>query len=630
MCRIVGFKDYNSINYDLEKTLTLMRDTLIHGGPDDAGNFIYKNVALAHRRLSILDLSPLGHQPYIFENLILTYNGEVYNFFEIKKELEGLGYSFSSHSDTEVIIKAYHKWGKSCVDKFRGMFAFAIYDTNSDKLTLCRDRMGVKPLYYYFKDGLFMFASELKAFLKHPKFEKKLNLKALSLYLQHGYIKAPFAIFENCQKLEPAYFLEIDKNQQIKIEKYWDILDYYENPIKNFNEQEAINELENILTESFKLRMVSDVPVGVFLSGGIDSTIVTTLLQKDSTTPLKTFTIGFNEKNVKNEAPMAKESAKFLKTDHTELYCTAKEALEIIPQIPHLLDEPMADSSIIPTTLVSHLAKSKVSVALSADGGDELFCGYPRFWMTKNRVDKFSNLPFKHLIGKSVINSSDLIYQIYSKLSFLPQYPNLKDKIVKFGDMMNSSDDLELYKISEQCFTPTNLKELNLDYFNQYDYLELPKNLDFISTLMYLDTKSYMVDDILTKVDRATMSVALEGREPFMDNKIVEFIARFPIEFKYKNGVTKYPLRKILEKYIPNEYIDRPKMGFVAPIFDWFKSDLKYLYSEYLSEEKIKKVGVLNHHEVSKLLNDYLEDKGVNHNKLWYLFVFMMWCESYL
>ncbi|MBD3795844.1 MAG: asparagine synthase (glutamine-hydrolyzing) [Epsilonproteobacteria bacterium] len=607
-----------------------MRDTLAHGGPDDAGNFIHKNVALAHRRLSILDLSPLAHQPYIFENLILTYNGEVYNFLEIQKELKNFGYSFSSHSDTEVIIKAYHKWGKSCVDKFRGMFAFAIYDTNHDRLTLCRDRMGVKPLYYYFREGLFMFASELKAFLKHPRFEKRLNLKALSLYLQHGYIKAPFTIFENCQKLEPAHYLEIDKAQQIRLEKYWDILDYYENPIKSFDEQEAINNLENILTESFKLRMVSDVPVGVFLSGGVDSTIVTTLLQKESSTPLKTFTIGFNEKSVKDEAPTAKESAKFLKTDHTELYCTAKEALEIIPQIPHLLDEPMADSSIIPTTLVSHLAKSKVTVALSADGGDELFCGYPRFWMTKSRVNKFSNLPFKHSIGKILINNNDLIYQIYSKLSFLPRYPNLKDKIIKFGDMLNSSDVLEFYKISEQCFTPTDLKELNLDYLNQYDYLKLPKDLDFISTLMYLDTKSYLADDILTKVDRATMSVALEGREPLLDNKIVEFIARLPIEFKYKNKISKYPLKKILQKYIPNEYINRQKLGFVPPIFDWFKNDLKYLYSEYLSKEKIKKVGILNHHEVSKILNDYLKDKSVNHNKLWYLFVFMLWCESYI
>jgi asparagine synthase (glutamine-hydrolysing) len=371
-----------------------MRDTLVHGGPDDAGIFIDKDfpVALGHRRLSILDLSSLGHQPMDFENLVITYNGEVYNFKEIRKELEKEGYKFISNSDTEVILKAFHRWGFSAVHKFRGMFASALWDKKDKRLILCRDRIGVKPLYYYYKNGLFMFASELKAFHKHPKFEKRLNLTGLSLYLKYGYIPAPYSIFENVYKLKPGHFLVLDQKGNIEEFPYWKVEDYFlkgkeeKDKWLKRSEEELAQELEEILTESFKLRLVSDVPVGMFLSGGIDSSTVCALLSKEGI-KLKTFTIGFYEKEY-SEAGYAKKVAEYLGTEHTELYFTPKEAFEIIPKLPEIYDEPFGDSSAIPTYLVSRLARSQVKVSLSADGGDEQFCGYTRYWVISDRLSK--------------------------------------------------------------------------------------------------------------------------------------------------------------------------------------------------------------------------------------------------
>jgi len=646
MCRITGFLDLTfKGEYNLTQTIISMRDTLIHGGPDDGGIYIepQNGLSLAHRRLAIMDLSPLGHQPMEFDNLVITYNGEVYNFKEIRKELENFGYSFKSNTDTEVVLKAFHKWGINAVHKFRGMFAFAIWDKKKKKLTLVRDRIGVKPLYWYFKDGLFMFSSELKAFHKHPKFKKELNLEALTLYLQYGYITAPYTIFKNTYKLLPGHYLEIDLKGNIKIKPYWEIenfiiqgLEEKEKWLKK-SEDELTEELEELLTESFKLRMVSDVPVGVFLSGGIDSSLVSALLTKEGY-KLKTFTIGFHEKEY-NEAHYAKKVAEYLGTEHTELYCTPKDAFEIIPKLPELYDEPFGDSSAIPTYLVSRLAKSKVKVSLSADGGDEQFCGYTRYTFTINGILKLANLPFRNLLVKILETiGTDNLYYIYKSFRFvLPKYTNARDKIAKLINTLKEKDSVKIYDISLKYFLPSDLKKLlkvDIPLKNQLfkvESLEDYKNqLDSLSFFMYYDLKTYLPDDILVKVDRATMGVSLEGREPFLDHKILEWSLRLPAEFKYRNGKTKYLLRKILYKYLPKELVDRPKQGFGAPIYEWFRNDLKELYLDFLNSNQIRKQGIFEPKEVEKILNLYLKDEGINPNKLWLLFNFQLWSEKWL
>ncbi|MCX6723491.1 MAG: asparagine synthase (glutamine-hydrolyzing), partial [Candidatus Staskawiczbacteria bacterium] len=429
MCGIIGIRDFR--NKISPQILSKMTDILSYRGPDDSGIYIDEknNVGFGHRRLSILDLSSAGHQPMSDdnENIWVTFNGEIYNFKEIRKELENKGHRFKSNSDTEVIVKSYEEWGIEAVKKYRGMFAFAIWDKTKEKLFLVRDRAGVKPLYYYHKDNLFLFSSELKSFHQHPKFEKEINFDALALFLQFGYILAPHTIFQDAYKLNPGHYLEIDKNGSLKEIKYWDITDYYlEKPI-NKPEDEIEKELEQILIESFNYRMVSDVPVGVFLSGGIDSSLVAALLQTNSKNSIKTFTIGFNEKEY-NEAPYAKKIARHLKTDHNEIYCTSKDALEIIPKLSEIYDEPFGDSSSIPTYLVSKFARQQVKVALSADAGDELFCGYSRYELLNNYYKIIQKTPSFLLppvsLGLSLF-SPDIIGSVYSK--FFPKQKNFKE-----------------------------------------------------------------------------------------------------------------------------------------------------------------------------------------------------------
>ncbi|MEM3227304.1 MAG: asparagine synthase (glutamine-hydrolyzing), partial [Thermoplasmata archaeon] len=443
MCRIVGFLDFsNKNNYNLERVITSMRDTLIYGGPDDAGNFIDQsnNLALGHRRLSIIDLSITGHQPMEFDNYVIVYNGEIYNFIDIKKELEALGYKFYSTSDTEVILKAFHRWGFKSVDKFRGMFAFAIWDKKDHKLILCRDRVGVKPLYYYYNNDLFMFASELKAFHMHPKFIKNISFEALSLYLQYGYITAPYSIFENTYKLEPGQFLVLDGKGKIEKFNYWNVDSFFKNPLGD-SEESITQELELILEESFKLRLVSDVPIGVFLSGGIDSSTVAALLQKNMSEKLKTFTIGFYEKDY-NEANYAKKIANYLGTDHTEVYITAKEAFDVISKIPEIYDEPFGDSSAIPTYLVSKLAKSKVKVSLSADGGDEQFCGYTRYWAVGNTIKIINKFKLMSILSTiTTLINPEVAFRIYKVfMPLLPKWNNFRDKYIKLRAVLKNKD----------------------------------------------------------------------------------------------------------------------------------------------------------------------------------------------
>lgn len=626
MCGIAGLVDFRQKS-NLE-ALKKMTDVLFHRGPDDGGYFFegfeHSRVGLGHRRLSILDLSNHGHQPMTFGHLTMVYNGEVYNFKEIRAELEKQGYSFESQSDTEVILKAYHKWGMDAVHRFNGMFAIAIFDSQKQTLTLVRDRAGVKPLYWYQKDGLFMFASELKSFHEHPAFAKEINHDGLALFLQYGYIPQPHTIFNYTHKLQAGHSLELNTNNStLNITKYWDVIDCYNQPKLDISEQEAMDETERLLKSACEYRMVADVPVGMFLSGGYDSSAVTALLQSERTEKLKTFSIGFHEEKF-NEAHHAKKVAEYLGTDHTEYYCTQKDALEILPKLPEIWDEPFGDSSAIPTTLVSQLARKDVTVSLSADGGDEIFGGYGKYDHVLNLYTKFNRVPAKQLVAK-LLSASGV-----SNLPGLRSIPKFSTRVMRLVQLLESTNPVMAMSGLSKAFSDGELKRLLIKEqsklftgFNEFSNLN--SDLTDLDKLLAIDYKTYQLDDILTKVDRATMSVSLEGREPLLDYNVIEFVSRLDPGLKIRNGNKKYLLKKITHKYLPKEIMDRPKMGFGVPIFDWFKAELKDYLMTYLSEERLKQGGIFNVQVVISLRDRYLAGLDVNINQIWFLLMFEMW-----
>ena len=632
MCRIIGLYSHKKI---AKTTLVAMRDALAHGGPDAVGAYIDEEgkVALGHRRLAVLGLSELGIQPMYWNDWVICYNGEVYNFEEIKQRLPQC--TFTTGTDTEVILKAFETWGFDCVKQFRGMFAFALYNKKTKKLILCRDRIGVKPLYWYQKDELFMFASELKAFHKHPDFDKTINQKAVSLYLQQGYIPAPYAIFKYAHKLEPGYFLEINTDQQVKKIKYWDAKEVYTNrQLDERKEEEIVEELETILSESFKLRMVSDVPVGMFLSGGIDSSMVTALLQKQYNHSLKTFTIGFDDKK-RNEAEYAKKIAQHLGTDHTELYCTEQDARDIIPRLADIYDEPFGDSSGIPTYLVAKLAREQVTVSLSADGGDELFGGYTKYEFTKKYHNSIGRLPnlFKKGTAKLVNGISPSFVETYgSQLPLLRNYKDLELKFSKFQNALNASDIVDFFNVSSSYLSPQQLKKFHPALESRFKKNGLDVNPDRIYSLLgMIDIKTFLEGDIMTKVDRATMQVALEGREPFLDHHIIEFSQSIPDSLKLRDGKAKYILRTILYKHVPKELIERPKMGFSIPIEEWLHSILAERIAVIKEDALFFEVFQLNAATIEETIDTFLSKKQyVNPHFIWFVFILHQWYERWM
>lgn len=624
MCGIVGIWDFKN---KVDRSLILdMRDSMYHRGPDSKGVFFDDNyeLALGHRRLSIIDTSGAGSQPMEKGDFVITYNGEIYNFEKIRSELKKEGILFQGNSDTEVLLLAYIKWGKRAVHKFRGMFAFAIWDKKQKKIILYRDRLGVKPLYYYFKDGLFVFASEIKAIAKHPKIKRNINFEALSYFLKLGYIPAPLSIFDDIYKLEPGHFLEIDRNKRATKEKYWDIVDCYSNPgqIDYSREKEVEELLEEKLIDSFNLRMVSDVPVGVFLSGGIDSSIVTALLQKKQGN-LNTFTVGFESNNY-NEAHHAKEVASFLKTNHYEIICTPKNAMDTIFKIPEIYDEPFGDSSAIPTYLVSEFAKNKVGVALSADGGDEIFGGYKKYSIIGNFLEKTNNIPTCFMYPFSLLRKSPLFFYKFKKIGdAFTQRNNLKDL---YKILMEFYYDDEIDKL---------LKNKSYDFNNNpWNHFNSLGNFDKLTQMQIIDFKTYLPDNILVKVDRASMAASLESREPFLDHKILEFAGSLPLNFKIRDGQSKYILKKILYKHIPQKLVDRPKQGFDVPIDEWLRGDLKHLMEKYLSEDKIRGDGLFDEKMIKREKQAFLSSKMFFSGKsyyfrIWRLLIFQMWKEHW-
>ena len=617
MCGISGFCDFSKkLN---NQNLISMTDVLHHRGPNDSGyNFhqnSYATIGLGHRRLSILDLSKHGHQPMKYQSLEIVFNGEVYNFKEIRSELEKFDYKFESDSDTEVILKAYHKWGISAVARFNGMFAISIYDKKINKIIFIRDRAGVKPLYYHYQNNLFLFSSELKSFYTLSDFKKDIDLTALQEYLKYGYIPQPLSIFKDTYKLEAGKYLELDLDtKEININTYWDVNFFYEKDKLNISFSEALDETELLLKKSFEYRMISDVPVGVFLSGGYDSSAVTAILQANGQKKIKTFTIGFEEKKY-NEAKYAKQVATHLGTEHFEHYLSQKDALEILPTLPDIYDEPFGDSSAIPTIMVSQFAKKHVSVALSADGGDELFSGYPSYINTYNLYEKFNQFRKFHSLG-----NIDKIINPYQISKYLKIY-NLEGKFYKFCELLkNSAKPSKFYDTNSKYFYDTEINQLiNQKSVSLHSYME-----NSIDNMLLHSFKTYLNDDILTKVDRASMSVSLEGREPLLDYNLVEFVAQLPIEYKQNKFETKYLLKEIVHKYIPKEMMDRKKMGFSIPIFEWFKDELIVYLEEYLSEKSILESGLFEYRYIFNMKKSYYNGYG-NPHKLWLILMFQMW-----
>ncbi|MDB5280529.1 MAG: asparagine synthase [Ferruginibacter sp.] len=622
MCGISGFVDFNKKL--TRQQLLLSVNTLQHRGPDDCGDTFLETteafVGLSHRRLAILDLSPMAHQPMQSADgsVTILLNGEVYNFKEIRDELQAKGYHFLSGSDTEVILQAYQHFGMECISHFIGMFSIVIYDASIQKVFLIRDRPGVKPLYYYFADGYFLFASELKAFHPFPCFKKEIDAVSASLYFKYGYIKAPNSIFKNARKLQPGYFATIDlASKSLQLKQYWNVLDYYNKPAFSIDKKQALQELETLCVSAFQYRMISDVPVGIFLSGGYDSSLLAAILQNNSANKIKTFTIGFNEKQF-NEANHAKKIAQYLGTDHNEHFCTAASASEVIPALPFYYDEPFGDSSAIPTVLLSRFAKQQVTVALSADGADELFAGYNRYTQlsTINKVQKIVPVSIRRTIAK-MIGSVPAINTKYKKIALLLSEC---DSTIS-GDLLNA------------VFLETDLQNLLQPDF-AYDVISEKKHTreksGFINSLLAADFTSYLPDDILAKVDRAAMSTGLEAREPFLDHRLVEWAAQLPVDMKYNNGHKKYLLTELTHQYLPGELMKRPKMGFGIPLRSWLKGSLKALVMQTIIEENLSKQNVLDKNYVLQLKEDYYSGKINDDQQIWLILMFLLWWNEWM
>ncbi len=636
MCGIAGFIDLkNRSNADVLRAMT---DQQVHRGPDGSGTslltFRNASIGLGHRRLAIIDLSETGHQPMVFGQLTITYNGEIYNYQEIKRELDKLGHSFSGHSDTEMILHAFAEWGAACLDKFIGMFSFVLVNKTEGTVFIARDRAGVKPFFYYHVDNLFLFASELKSFHAHPAFKKEIDLNAVSAYMQYGNVPSPHCIFKHAYKLPPGHYLSFKLEETLNIPRptcYWNVYDAYNRPKLDISETEAIKETEKIIQSACEYRMVADVPVGVFLSGGYDSACVTALLQKDRTEKLKTFTVGVPDIGL-NEAPYAADVAKYLGTDHTQIDCTEKEAVELIAELPFFYDEPFGDSSAIPTTLVSKMARKEVTVALSADAGDEVFAGYNRYDYLMRYGKKMEQMPkFVRTTMASVMERlpSERIPVLRNKYNFHNRYEKLK------GILRNPSSQQIMLSLSQQYTDDQMNAQVLLNPANHLptNYLSAELKQEFYSPLAYMmaiDYQTYLPDDILQKVDRATMTVSLEGREPFLDHRVIEWAAQLPDHLKYHGGIKKYILKEIVHQHIPKSLLDRPKMGFAVPIAKWLQTDLRDLVEEQLSSSRIVQQGIFQPMFVKRLKDDFYNGKKELDTKLWYMLMFQLWYSKWM
>lgn len=641
MCGITGFYQAGAADRgDMTRTLDVMSNTLIHRGPDSAGIWIDGNagIYLAHRRLSILDLSPSGNQPMHSPGgrYVITFNGEIYNFLELRARLAKDGYTFRGGSDTEVMLAAIEAWGlERAIKSFIGMFAFALWDRQEKQLILARDRLGEKPLYYGWQGATFLFGSELKALRRHPAWENTINRDAAGLYVRHNFIPAPWSIFKNIFKLLPGACLILDiQTRQHRFETFWSLAETFrsglETPLK-LPSEEIVSLLEDKLVEIIKRQMIADVPVGAFLSGGIDSSTVVALMQSQRSTPVKTFTIGFDEDEF-NEAKFARAVAQHLGTDHTELYVSPRTVLEVIPEISRIYDEPFADSSQLPTYLISNLTRQQVTVSLSGDGGDELFCGYPRYFQAHNSWSRISRHPLfarrflsAIILGlpQSVID--DLMYWPLKWFSERNPF-HAGERLRRRTSSWSCESFQEYYRhlISYWPDTSVVTGSKGIDYV-----MNMPVTVDFAGDsykqMQYFDAACYLPDDILTKVDRAAMAHSLETRIPFLDHEFIELAVRVPTRVNLMHRQGKWPLREILKRHVPAELIERPKQGFAVPLAQWLKNELRDWAGDLLSGDAIKQSGMFDERQVQKLWNDHISGTADYSFHLWSILVYQSW-----
>ena len=643
MCGISGFLDIacRYSNDELKQIATRMADTIRHRGPDDNGSWTDEQagIALGFRRLSIIDLSPTGHQPMLSADgrYAVVFNGEIYNFESLRQSLEELGHTFRGTSDTEVMLAAFSQWGvEAGIKRLNGMFGIALWDRQEKKLYLIRDRLGIKPLYYGWVGSTFFFSSELKAIRAHPEFHSDINRDAVALYLRYNYIPTPYSIYQGFNKLLPGAILTINTqnlDREAEPVVYWSAKAVAEygaaNPFQG-TAQEARDELDALLRESIQLRMIADVPLGAFLSGGVDSSAVVALMQAQSSRPVETFSIGFHEAGY-NEAEYAKAVARHLGTKHTELYVTPQEARAVIPLLPSLYDEPFADSSQIPTYLVSELARRHVTVSLSGDGGDELFTGYNRYFWGRRLWNTIGWIPGwgKKAISKGLTQLSPERWNSLKKI--IPaanRLPMFADKVQKLSEVF-AADSPELMYLGFVSFWKNpadivkNSHEPPTVLTDPKRWADLPS---FMQRMMYMDLVSYLPDDILVKVDRASMGVSLEARVPYLDDhRVAEFAWRLPLSMKMRSGQSKWLLRQVLYKYIPRELIERPKMGFGVPIDTWMRGPLKDWAESLLNEQRLRDESIFDPLPIRQKWHEHIEGKRNWQYYLWGVLMFQAW-----
>ena len=646
MCGITGFLSPAGFNhFEAKATLATMRDRLRHRGPDDAGSWLdaEAGIALGHRRLSIVDLSSAGHQPMVSDSgrLVITYNGEIYNHRDLRERLANSTDSWRGHSDTETLLVAIETWGlDNALREAHGMFAFALWDRESQSLYLARDRMGEKPLYFGWQGNVFLFGSELKAMQAHPAFEGEIDRDVISLFMVHNYIPAPYSIYRGVSKLLPGSFIKVQgsssKGQETP-KAYWSLEDVVtENrthPIEG-SDAEAIDALEALLRDSVHRQMLADVPLGAFLSGGIDSSLIAALMQAQSPQPVSTFTIGFHEVGY-NEAFHAKSVAQHLGTKHTELYVTSEQAQAVIPKLPTLYDEPFSDSSRIPTFLVSELTRKHVTVSLSGDGGDELFGGYSRYTSTSrlwNALEKFPHF-MRNGLSKSILMIPISGWNLLSTpiRPFLPpRMRNIGDKAHKLAARLAPASQMDFYRRFVSHWAQSEGVLLRAREPENYFSLsnERLEKLEYFESMMLADALTYLPDDILVKVDRAAMGTSLETRVPILDHRVVEFAWGLPIHMKIRNGQGKWLLRKVLHKYVPQELIDRPKMGFSVPVDSWLRGPLRDWAENLLDETRLQQEGFFNPAPIRKKWAAHLSGQRNWAYQLWDVLIFQAWLSN--
>lgn len=649
MCGILGFIENHCRNnsLQLEGTIRGMASDLRHRGPDDEGIWTDEEngLAIAHTRLSVIDLSREGHQPMFSAcgRYVLVFNGEIYNFRQLRSELEELRHPFRGHSDTEVFLAAVTHWGLfKALERSAGMFAFALWDKKERALFLCRDRLGEKPLYYGWNNDTFFFASELKALRKHPDWQGKMNQAALCGYFKYNYVPAPFSIYQGIFKLPQGRVAVLGASARQDhsyphLQTYWSLKECLPHDDVLSDETIALGELESVLERSVADQMISDVPLGAFLSGGIDSSMVVAMMQKLSKRPVKTFTIGFTE-NSYNEAEQAKSVAEFLRTEHHELYVSPEQAQRVIPELPGMYDEPFADSSQIPTYLVSRLARQHVTVCLSGDGGDEVFGGYNRYfwgnsiWRRISPWPVFLRLPAAKVLASVPPASWDRMFDSI-KHAFPGQFNQRTpgDKMHKLSGALSAKNPEDFYQKLASFWENPNYLLANPPSVcpDNASSDDLPAEIDFVSDMMYKDTIGYLPDDILVKLDRAAMAVSLETRVPYLDHRLVQFAWRLPLSLKIGADMGKLLLRKLLYKYVPKDLVERPKMGFALPIDNWLRGPLKPWAEGLLNKDRLEKEGILNSRPFLQKWQEHLSGKRNWQHQLWAVLMFEAWLEHW-